>query len=219
MCPGSIRWLAVALTCCGALAGAVAVRVAADETVPPSVLSEPAGGASAQVELFHEALMSSARLEAGYDARLGLLGEAFDRVFDLPRIARISAGAAWRSLDESVKQEYSRLLRDLLLGTYVSRFDADRGQKLAVLEASEVKPGQDLVRAQILRASGTSVALVYYLQDNLIFNVEADGVSDLSLRRADYSSIIKTQGFPALLEHLRDQAATFRADFMAKAHE
>ena len=179
--------------------------VIADQQLPPKT----------QVERFHEALMASARLDGGYDERVALLGAEFDRVFDLPRIARISAGSSWRELDAPTKNEYLELLRNVVLGTYVSRFDADRGQLLEVLEATEVKPGRDLVRAQIVRPSGASVALGYYLRDNKVFNVEADGVSDLSIRRADYSSIIKAEGFAGLLSHLKTQAANSRRSFVA----
>ncbi len=180
-------------------------QVIADQPLPPKT----------QIERFHVALMASARLEGGYDERVALLGSEFDRVFDLPRIARISAGSSWRQLDAPTKDEYLELLRDVVLGTYVSRFDADRGQSLEVLEATEVKPGRDLVRAQIVRANGASVALGYYLRDNKVFNVEADGVSDLSIRRADYSSIIKAEGFAGLLSHLKTQVAKSRSSFVA----
>jgi len=159
--------------------------------------------------------MASARLDGGYDERVALLGSEFDRVFDLPRIARISAGSSWRDLDEPTKKEYLTLLRDVLLGTYVSRFDADRGQSLQVIEAQQVKPGRDLVRAEIVRAAGATVTLAYYLRDNRVFNVEADGVSDLSIRRADYSSLIKAEGFDGLLAHLKAQAESSRSSFVA----
>ena len=131
------------------------------------------------------------------------------------RIARISAGSSWRGLDAATKNEYLELLRHVVLGTYVSRFDADRGQSLEVFEAIEVRPGRDVVRAQIVRPSGTRVALDYYLRDNKVFNVEADGVSDLSIRRADYSGIIKAKGFAGLLSHLKTQVASSRSGFVA----
>ena len=40
-----------------------------------------------------------------------------------------------------------------------------------------------------------------------MFNVVADGVSDLSVRRADYNSIVKSEGYAALLERMRDNIA------------
>jgi len=41
------------------------------------------------------------------------------------------------------------------------------------------------------------------LHDGRIFNVIADGVSDLSLRRADYNSIIKNEGYVQLTVYVR----------------
>ena len=40
-----------------------------------------------------------------------------------------------------------------------------------------------------------------------VYNLVADGVSDLSLRRADYNSIIKEKGYDALLRHIEENIA------------
>ena len=202
----STRNLLVALWLCVFSAGAFG-----SEVLPETEETQP----RTQIERFHTALLATARLDGGYDDRVALLGPELDRVFDLPRIARISAGSAWRKLDDPTKNEYLNLLRDVVLGTYVGRFDADRGQTLEVIETIEVKPGRDVVRAQITRPSGTKVALDYYLRNKRIFNVEADGVSDLSIRRTDYSSIIKAEGFAGLLSHLKTQAMKSRDSFVA----
>lgn len=179
--------------------------------------ANPTEDAAAQVQRFHAALMASARLDAGYDQRAALLGEALDSVFDVARIGRISAGSAWRELDEPSKVSYTALLREVVVGTYVSRFDADRGQQLTVLETREVKVGRHIVRAQILRPTGERVSLDYYLRDNLVFNVVADGVSDLSVRRADYAAIITADGFAALLESLQAQVKAARALLLVRS--
>jgi len=194
----STRNLLVALWLCVFSAGAFGAEV-----LPETEETQP----RTQIERFHTALLATARLDG--------LGPELDRVFDLPRIARISAGSAWRKLDDPTKNEYLTLLRDVVLGTYVGRFDADRGQTLEVIETIEVKPGRDVVRAQITRPSGTKVALDYYLRNKRVFNVEADGVSDLSIRRTDYSSIIKAEGFAGLLSHLKTQAMKSRDSFVA----
>lgn len=200
-----------ALTTLVALAAFVAHSDAADTREP----TDPSASAAAQVQKFHSALMDSTRLEVDYGKRSALLGEALDAVFDVPRIARISAGASWRKLEPAGQESYTALLRDVIVGTYVSRFDADRGQQLSVLETTEVKPGRHVVRAEILRPTGARVALDYYLRDNRVFNVVADGVSDLSVRRADYAAIIKADGFPALLAHLEAQLSAARSSLTA----
>ena len=52
--------------------------------------------------------------------------------------------------------------------------------------------------------------LDYFFSDGKVFNVAADGVSDLSLRRADYNSVLKSEGFDALMAHLEQQLRELR---------
>lgn len=174
--------------------------------------------AEAQIDTLHTTLMGVARSNLGFDERVELLQQEFDRVFDLQRIARISAGSSWRGLDDDRRTEYVSLLQQVLLGTYVTRFDADRGQKLEVLETLEIKPGRTVVRARITRPSGATVSLDYYLRNGKVFNVEADGVSDLSLRRADYSRIVAADGIEGLLANLRKKIESYRSSFRS-AHQ
>ena len=61
------------------------------------------------------------------------------------------------------------------------------------------------MKTEMVRANKEIVRLDYYFLNGGVFNVVADGVSDLSLRRADYNSIIKSEGFLALLSHLRQK--------------
>ena len=44
----------------------------------------------------------------------------------------------------------------------------------------------------------------------MIVNVIADGVSDLALRRAEYSRVLKNKGFDGLLDHIDGQIADTR---------
>jgi len=63
-----------------------------------------------------------------------------------------------------------------------------------------------LVRTELLKSSGTRVHLDYVLQHRQghwrIINIIANGVSDLALKRADYSSVLKRQGFQTLIDML-----------------
>lgn len=181
---------------------------------------EPESGfdAAALVDDFHAALLASARSDADFDTRAQTFGQTFDQTFDLPRIARISAGRAWRELSPADKDNYLKLLRQVVLGAYVSRFDEDRGQSLEVLESRVVSPERFVVRAQIVRPNGKKVSLDYYIRNQKVFNVVADGVSDLAVRRADYAAIIKAEGFNGLLAHLRAQSDSARETFTDTAH-
>jgi len=67
-----------------------------------------------------------------------------------------------------------------------------------------------VVRSELLPRDGEPVKLDYFFRDGKVFNVAADGVSDLSLRRADYSRVIKDRGFDALISHLREKVEETR---------
>jgi phospholipid transport system substrate-binding protein len=59
------------------------------------------------------------------------------------------------------------------------------------------------------------VTLDYLLREAFgkwrIINVIAKGVSDLSLKRADYGAVINSQGFSSLIEKLKKQIAEFES--------
>lgn len=164
-----------------------------------------ADGAKAQkvVEGFHGVLAEVVGI-GGYAEREAYLAEHTAVVFDTSRIAAISLGRTWRTLPEDRRASFIELLTDLITATYADRFDNDSGQTFATDVVAPVKDGF-VVRTRLLRPGEEDVSLDYFLRDGKIFNVVADGVSDLSLRRADYNSIIKSEGFDALLEHMRDK--------------
>lgn len=74
-----------------------------------------------------------------------------------------------------------------------------------------MKKGRMRVRTRLVRPGDEAVQLDYVLQEEAgrwrIVNVVANGVSDLSLKRADYGSIMKKQGFDLLVEKLEAQVA------------
>ena len=64
-----------------------------------------------------------------------------------------------------------------------------------------------MVKTLLNRASGEPVNLDYYFRGARVFNVVADGVSDLSLRRADYAGIIREEGIEGLVIHIEASIA------------
>ncbi len=165
---------------------------------------------AAGVEQLHELLLTAMTLPE-QSARENLLGQHVLALFDVQTIARISAGQSWRSLPEEKRREYVDLLSQLIVATYADRFDAFNGQSFVTEEIRPARSGH-VVLTRLLRPNDTPVSLDYYLRDNKVFNVVADGVSDLSLRRADYSSIIKNEGFDSLLTHLARKVALARGE-------
>ena len=168
--------------------------------------SAPAAGedsAQGVTEQFHKVLLQAAGLEM-IGEREALLGPAIADAFNVERIASVSLGRTWKGLGQAERTEFTELLAALIVATYADRFDQYTGQRFVTDRVEAVRTGF-VVYTRLERPGNSSVSLNYFLRDGGIFNVVADGVSDLSLRRADYNSIVKREGYPSLLAHLRNK--------------
>ena len=175
------------------------------------LLALPAAAGEVQaVETFHATLLDAMRVE-DQSARERLLEPAIAGLFDVERIAGISLGRTWRGLNPSQRDEFKALLKTLIAATYADRFTGFSGQQFVTDGETQVKTGT-VVHTRLMPADGDAVALDYFMRDGRVFNIVADGVSDLSLRRADYNSIVKNEGYPALLAHIEAKIRETRSD-------
>ena len=158
-----------------------------------------------RIDAFH-ALLIDVMQTARYADRLAALEPAVPGFFDIATVSRITLGRTWRDLDAARKQEFRELLEALIAATYADRFDSFDGQRFERLESLAGRRGW-VVKTQLVRANGERVNLDYYFNAGSVFNVVADGVSDLSLRRADYNSIIKQDGYDALIRDIKENIA------------
>lgn len=160
---------------------------------------QPAATNASRVTAFHAALVTMMKLKTHAERAAFIEPHVLD-LFDVPRIASISLGRTWRKLDEQDRSSFRDLLSTLIVATYADRFKNYADQVFSHKNSKAVKNGE-LVRTQ-LATSDRLVRLDYFFRDGKVFNVAADGVSDLSLRRADYASIVKNRGYAALLNEL-----------------
>jgi phospholipid transport system substrate-binding protein len=180
------------------------------------------------VNRLHEALLSAMHAEdLDFDARTELLAPVIDSTFDFRTIARVITGRYWGSLAEDDKSRFIETFERLSTATYASNFDSFSGESFAVVSEEQHNENRRTVRTELTKSDGEAVELIYVLRSTeqgwQIVNVIANGVSDLSLKRADYTSIIKTEGFDSLLGKLNEQIAQYanaapRRAATAKAH-
>ncbi len=165
---------------------------------------------NAKIDGFH-ALLMEVMQTARYSDRVDALDPAVPGFFDIGTVSRITLGRTWRELDDARKRKFRGLLETLIAATYADRFDSFDGQRFERLESIAARRGW-VVKTQLVKANGERVNLDYYFNAGSVFNVVADGVSDLSLRRADYNSIIKQQGYDALIRDIKESIAEMSDD-------
>lgn len=167
------------------------------------------------VETLHGALLESMRRGANrsFDARRGALEPVLAASFDFSFMAEKSAGRHWRDLNETERVALRDAMSELAVSNYAARFNAYDGERFDTTGA-EVAPYETvLVRTEIRRGRDTLTRLDYRLHrdargDPRIVDIFLNGtVSELAMRRAEYSSVIKREGFGALLSALHERVS------------
>lgn len=173
--------------------------------------SEPAS----QLRAFYGALLSTMRNgpSLGTEGRYTALKPVIARNFDLPYMARRAVGPAWASTSIAEQQEITEAFWRYTTATYANRFDHYSGQQFQLL--GQTPSGPDvIVRTRIVRADGTTTVINYLMHrtgnDWRIADVYLEGtVSELAVRRSEFSSVIRQQGMGGLIARLDQKAKEF----------
>lgn len=184
------------------------------------VLSLPWGAmaaeATAVVEMLHTALLQTMKdaKTLGFKGRVEKLGPVLDATFDFPAIAKVATGRHWQSMQESQREAFLQVFRELSVATYADNFSGYAGESFETI-GHEQKKNAELVRTNIVTGEGKRVSLNYVLarnsQDWRIVNVVAEGVSDLALKRSEYDGIIAAEGVDSLVAKLKAKVASYAA--------
>ena len=147
----------------------------------------------------------------GYEGRYRRLAPVIGQVFNFPGIAALTMGSYWTTLSAAQQQEFIATLRDYTIATYASRFDGYSGERFAVKSAQPLQPNVMVVYSTLREADGKVHNFDYLMQpvagEWRIVNVVADGVSDLALKQAEFTHLMKLKGFTGLIAGLKTYIA------------
>ena len=204
--PLAVLWCATILFFAGPAPAQTAAPASAD-----LVTTAAEAGAEGVVEQLHDALLSAMQNAdtLGFDGRYAQLEPVLRNSFDFTSMARFAVGPTyWPELDETQQQAVIDLFSEMSVSTYASRFDGYSGQSFRILEQADAGRGRLLVRSQIVRPNDTPVSFDYVLIQSdesgwRIIDVLLDGrVSELSRQRAEYTAVLRRDGFDGLVAAL-----------------
>lgn len=130
---------------------------------------------------------------------------------DLEYMARLCLGSHWGDLEGEQQARFAAAFEELSVSGYADNFTDVQNTRFRLLGTNELPRGRMLVRTELLAAGESPVALDYTLQPGeeggwRIIDVRANGVSDLALKRAQYSALLEQNGFEKLLARVYEQA-------------
>lgn len=167
--------------------------------------------AVAVVENLHGILLENMKTSAskGYQERYDSISPFIEKNFDLELIVKVILSRYWKTFSDEQRTQFVELFKKLTIATYASRFVDYKNEKFVTISVEALKKGRLLVKTEIRSEDEDSVSLDYLMHQRnnqwLIISVVADGVNDLSLKRAEYGTVIKDQGFDALVKQIQDK--------------
>lgn len=148
----------------------------------------------------------------GYSGRYQRLDPVIRDSLDLPFIVRLAVGRYWNDLSAAQQAQLVDTFTRLSVSTYAAQFDGYGGETFSVESRQQLADGDVVVRAVLRDPDGDRTLFDYQLHqsggDWRIVNIIVDGISDLALKRAQYTATLRRQGFDALLARLAEKAAS-----------
>jgi phospholipid transport system substrate-binding protein len=210
-----------AMTFLGSAAGAepaAPTEPAAATTTPAAPKPAESGGAMQAIDGLHAALidvMKNAQA-LGYEGRAAKLTPVIPRHFDVPFMAEKSVGTYWKRATEAERQRYLEAFLRFMVANYAGQFDGYTGQSFETLGVDPARMDTKIVRTKLIDPGDEDVELNYRMHHVdgswKIIDVYLDGtVSELALRRSEFSGIVKRESFDALITALDQKIAKLAA--------
>lgn len=149
----------------------------------------------------------------GFQGRYDKLYPAIMRSHDLTKIARIVVGKEWEALTPEQQNSLADVFTKLSVASYAHNFKDYSGESFQFDNEEETSRGGVVVHTTLMIPNDKPVKFDYMLKEKTngwaVINIIANGVSDLALKRSEYTSILQRQGFDALIAQINDKIASY----------
>jgi phospholipid transport system substrate-binding protein len=211
------RW-AVALVAVGVLmAGAARAAAAKGPSDATLVTRSQAAYSDAQavVDRLHDGLIGVMKgaSSAGFEARARALDPLIRGAFNLPLMAKTAVGPYWERMTEAQRAQLVDAFSRLSVAHYADRFKGYSGERFELLGAQSGPRDSIVVETRLLTSDGDTVSLNYLARPAetggwKLVDVFVDGsISELAVRRSEYTSVLRSQGVDGLLQTLERKIA------------
>jgi phospholipid transport system substrate-binding protein len=144
-----------------------------------------------------------------YDKLKGIVTSSHD----LTKIARIVVGKEWEKLTEEQQKKLVDVFAQLSIASYAHNFKDYSGEEFDITSVEETNRGGVVVYAKLKIPGDKDVKFEYNLKETdnkwRIINIVANGVSDLALKRSEYTSILQREGFDALIAKINEKIEAY----------
>ena len=163
------------------------------------------------VDKFQEELIDVMKngKKLGYSGRYDKLKDPISNSHDLSKIARIVVGKEWEKLTEPQQEQLVDVFTKLSIASYAHNFKDYSGESFTFDTEEETTRGGAVIHTHLTIPDDKPVKFDYMLKEKgdswRIINIIANGVSDLALKRSEYTTILQREGFDALIAKINEK--------------
>ena len=196
---------------------ALFVALAAGEMRAADAAADPA---ARQIEQFYAALIDTMKngRELGIQGRYRQLAPVAEDTFDLGAMTRLTVGPAWSTMSETDHKAVTDAFGRLMLSNYAKNFKSFGGEQFVVDQIVKMRNEDKIVESKLVRSGGRSTVPFNYRMHLVgdkwkIIDVFLNGyVSQVALRRADFSSTVAASGASGLVKKIDELVAKQMAE-------
>lgn len=154
--------------------------------------------------------------QLGYQGRFDKLATAVPEAFDVEFMAEKSIGKYWKPLSDADKTRWLAVFKEFTIANYAGNLNKYNGQRFEIDGEQPDQNDTTVVHTKLIDPGNENVELNYRLHQTpagpRVIDVYLKGtVSELALRRSDYTSVLERDGFDALLATIRAKIADLAA--------
>jgi len=133
-----------------------------------------------------------------------------EQVFDWQEMARRALAVHWRERTPQEQQEFVRLFRDLIEGTYINRLESAIQEKREIQYVGEQVDGsRATVKTNVMTRRNQQVPIEYRLHKGdgrwLIYDVLVEGISLVNNYRSQFNRIITSSSYNDLVQKMKNR--------------
>jgi phospholipid transport system substrate-binding protein len=195
-------WVAVGLALClvVSLTGSSAAAITATEAVKSSL--------EQVVRVLEDKELKNP--ERAVERRRQLVKIIGDR-FSYEEMSKRSLGPQWNQLNETQRQEFVELFEQLLVKSYAGKIEAYSGERTQYLNERDEGDYAE-VRTKLISRKGelpVNYRLLNKFGEWRVYDIVVDGISLASNYRGQFTKIIHSESYEALVEKLRSKSEFF----------
>ncbi len=154
--------------------------------------------------------------QLGFQGRVDKLTKVIVDSYDMPAATRATLGVAYAKLSADEAAQLTEAFSRFSIYSYAEQFDGWDGEVFEVGDSRPSTEGSVIVPSRIVSKNGTATEIDYLMHEDAgrwrITDVLLDGtISQTAVRRSEFVSIFRRDGFPGLVAMLNQKMSAMGA--------